>query len=101
MQGALRSVFLLRAGLSKEAFLGTGVAIAVLIDISRIGVYSTGLRSEASELDFPLLTGAVVSAFAGAFLGNRYLKKLTMRHVQRIVAFLLFAIGLGLISGIV
>ncbi len=100
MQGALRSAFLVRAGLSKEAFIGTGVAIAVLIDISRIGVYSTGLRRHAHELDYPLLAAAVLSAFAGAFLGSRYLTKLTMAHVQRIVAAMLFAVGLALIAGI-
>lgn len=100
MQGALRSAFLLRAGLGKEAFIGTGVAIAALIDLSRIGVYSAGLRHHAGELDYALLTGAVLSAFAGAFLGNRYLTKLTLQHVQRIVAALLFAVGLGLVFGI-
>lgn len=100
MQGALRSAFLVRAGLSKEAYIGTGVAIAALIDISRIGVYSADLRNQAHELDYLLLAAAVLSAFAGAFLGNRYLTKLTMQHVQRIVAGLLFAVGLGLIFGI-
>ncbi|MCP1582063.1 hypothetical protein [Pseudoxanthomonas mexicana] len=39
-------------------------------------------------------------AFAGAFFGNRYLTKLTMQHVQRIVAGLLYAVGLGLVFGI-
>ncbi|WP_454832562.1 TSUP family transporter [Pseudoxanthomonas wuyuanensis] len=100
MQGALRSAFLVRAGLTKEAFIGTGVAIAALIDLSRIGVYSAELRSQAHELDYGLLAGAVLSAFAGAFLGNRYLTKLTMQHVQRIVAVLLGVVGLGLIFGV-
>jgi uncharacterized membrane protein YfcA len=101
MQGALRSAFLVRAGLGKEAFIGTGVAIAVLIDLSRIGVYATSLRNQAAELDYVLLAAAVLSAFAGAYLGNRYLTRLTMRHVQRIVAALLFAVGLALVAGII
>lgn len=101
MQGALRSAFLVRAGLTKEAFIGTGVAIAALIDISRLGVYSRALLHEARELDYLLLGAAVVSAFAGTALGNRYLKKLTMIQVQRFVAVLLFAVGLGLIIGLV
>lgn len=100
MQGALRSAFLVRAGLSKEAFIGTGVAIAALIDISRIGVYSADLKNQANELDYLLLAAAVLSAFAGAFLGNRHLTKLTMHHVQRIVAGLLFAAGFCLVFGI-
>ena len=35
-QGALRTMFLLRAGLSKESFIGTGIAIALLIDLTPI-----------------------------------------------------------------
>lgn len=43
MQGALRSAFLIRLGLSKEAFIGTGVVVAVFIDFARLGVYSDAL----------------------------------------------------------
>ena len=100
MQGALRSAFLARAGLSKEAFVASGVAIACLIDISRLGVYSRSLLSEGTRLDYGLLGAAVLSAFIGAILGNRYLKKLTMQSVQRIVAVMLFAVAVGLICGI-
>ena len=39
-QGALRSAFLIRANLTKEAFIASGVVIACLIDISRLFVYS-------------------------------------------------------------
>ena len=45
MQGALRSMFLIRAGLSKEQFIGTGVVSAVIVDISRLAVYGTALVS--------------------------------------------------------
>ena len=39
MQGALRSAFLAKSGLSKEQFVATGAMIAFLIDISRLLVY--------------------------------------------------------------
>jgi uncharacterized protein len=100
MQGALRSAFLARAGLSKEAFIATGVVIACLIDVSRLGVYSASLAAEAGRLDYGLLSAAVLSAFAGAALGNRYLKKVTMRGIQRTVAVMLALVALGLISGV-
>jgi len=100
MQGALRSAFLARAGLSKEAFVASGVVIACLIDVSRLGVYSRSLLAEGVRLDYGLLAAAIVSAFAGALLGNRYLKKLTMQGVQRIVAVMLFAVAVGLVCGI-
>lgn len=100
MQGALRSAFLARAGLTKETFVSTGVVVSVLIDFTRLGMYGRVLAAEAGRLDWVLLGAAVLSAFAGAALGNLYLKKLTMRGVQRIVAAGLLLVALGLVSGL-
>ena len=100
MQGALRSAFLSRAGLSKEAFIATGVVIACLIDFSRLAIYSASLVRESVQFNHSLLVAAILAAFAGAVLGNRYLKKMTMPSIQRIVAVMLFAVALGLISGL-
>jgi hypothetical protein len=71
MQGALRSAFLVRANLSKEAFIATGVVVSSLIDLSRLGVYWRGLARESGQIAYVLLAGAVLGAFAGAVLGNR------------------------------
>lgn len=100
MQGALRSAFLSRAGLSKEGFIATGVVIACLIDVSRLVVYSSSLVRTSAGLDIGLLAAAVLAAFAGAALGNHYLKKMTMPSIQRVVSVVLFAVALGLISGL-
>lgn len=100
MQGALRSAFLIRAGLSKEEFIGTGIVIACLIDIARIGVYLQSAAQWSGRLDYRLLAAAVLSAFAGAALGNKYLKKLTLAGVRKIVAAMLTAVAAGLMSGI-
>jgi uncharacterized protein len=99
MQGALRSAFLSRAGLTKEAFIGTGVLIACLIDFSRLGIYYSSLAKEEVHLNYSLLSAAVLSAFAGAALGNNYLKKMTMPGIQRIVAVMLLVVALGLVTG--
>jgi GrpB-like predicted nucleotidyltransferase (UPF0157 family)/uncharacterized membrane protein YfcA len=100
MQGALRSAFLSRAGLSKQAFIATGVVIACLIDIARLSVYSTTMSHDSMDFDYGVLAAAVLAAFAGAALGNRYLKKVTMPAVQRIVAAMLLVVALGLMSGL-
>lgn len=100
MQGALRAAFLIRAGLSKEAFIATGVVIACLIDFTRLGVYVPNLIATHAELDYALLAAAVLAAFAGAFLGARYLKKVTLRGVQLLVAVMLLIVALGLASGV-
>lgn len=100
MQGALRSAFLARAGLTKEAFIGTGVVVASLIDFARLAVYSTSLAQESARFNYGLLGAAVLAAFLGAALGNSYLKKMTMPGIQRIVAIMLFAVAVGLLTGL-
>ena len=100
MQGALRSAFLARADISKEVFVATGVVVACLIDLSRLGVYSQALANEAGQIDYWLLSGAVLSAFAGAILGNRFLKVMTMRGVRWIVAGMLLFVSTGLAVGV-
>lgn len=100
MQGALRSAFLVRAGLTKESFIASGVAVACLIDFSRIGIYSKALSEVRADLDYWLLSAAVLSAFLGAVVGNYQLTKMTMPGIQRIVAIMLFFVATGLIIGV-
>jgi len=100
MQGALRAAFLIRAGLSKEAFVATGAAVAFLIDVSRLGVYSGMVAQQGSAIDYRLVAAAVLAAFLGSILGNRYLPKVTMKQVRALVAMLLFLVALGLVSGL-
>ena len=100
MQGALRSAFLVKAGLAKEAYVATGTAIAFLIDVSRLSMYARLLTERHAEFDYTLLAAATLSAFAGATLGNRYLRKVTMAAIQSLVAIFLFLASVGLISGL-
>lgn len=99
MQGALRSAFLARAGLTKEAFVATGAAIACLVDLSRLAVYAASLRAAWRPGDAGLLAAAVAAAFAGAMLGSRLLPRLTVITVQRIVAAMLALVAIGMMSG--
>lgn len=100
-QGALRSVFLLKAGLSKETFIATGVVISLLVDLPRIAVYSANLPLLKASGILPLLAAAVLAAFAGAFLGNRLLQKVTLRGIQILVALMLLGISVGLVLGFI
>lgn len=99
-QGAFRSLFLLKAGLSKEAFVATGVVIAVLVDLARVLVYGGRLAGRRAEIDYGLVSLASLSAFAGAYLGARLLSKVTIEAVRRIVAVMLVLIALALMSGV-
>ena len=97
-QGALRTAFLIRTNLTKEAFIATGVVIACLVDISRLSVYSNQIIRFGDQLNYPLIISATFSAFIGAYLGNRLLKKVTIKTIQYLVAAMLtvFAVLLGL-----
>ncbi len=99
-QGALRSAFLVRVGLSKEAFIATGVVIACLVDVTRLSVYGQHLSSMGLQENIPLIVAATMSAFVGVFVGTKLLTKVTMRGIQRVVAVFLFVIALGLGSGL-
>lgn len=103
-QGALRTPFLLKAGLSKEAFIATGVLLAVIVDIARLIVYGSSFLADhlvqSTDLAIPI-TVATTTAFAGAFFGKHILGKVTYRTVQVTVAIAMFLIGAGLMTGIV
>ncbi len=99
-QGALRSVFLLRLKMSKEQFIATGIAIACLIDVSRLSVYSVNIQKAGNELNEIWLAAATLSAFAGAWAGNRLLKKVTMPFFQTLVAVFIILFSIALIAGL-
>lgn len=100
-QGALRSPFLLKAGLSKESYIATGVVISLMVDIPRIIMYGVSLPGLHLEENRLLLTAAILAAFSGAWLGNRLMKKVTLRMVQLLVAVMLLAIAAALGSGLI
>jgi uncharacterized membrane protein YfcA len=100
-QGALRSMFLIKLGLEKKVFIATGIAIAVMVDLARLPTY----LSDISQVDYRnnlwLLTVAVISAFVGAFAGNRLVRKVTIGFIQTLVAILITILAVLLISGLV
>jgi uncharacterized membrane protein YfcA len=100
-QGALRSAFLIKADLSKEVFVATGVVIACIIDFTRLGVYFARFSGSGLHENLVLVIAATISAFTGAFVGSRLLKKVTMESVQIIITLMLvllsIALGLGLV----
>lgn len=100
-QGALRSAFLIKCGLSKEAFIATGVVIAVVVDVVRVSVYGSRFLGDLEDGNSALLIAAIVFAFLGAAAGKRMLTKVTLRAVQVLVATMLFLVALGLGSGLI
>jgi len=103
-QGALRSAFLIKTGMEKEAFIGTGTVSAVIVDVARMLVY--GLSFYTSQVEdltgtWALVLAATLAAFLGAFMGKRLLKTITLGAIQLIVGIMLIMIGLGMTSGLI
>jgi uncharacterized membrane protein YfcA len=102
-QGALRSAFLAKTGLSTERFVASNAVIGFLVDLTRITVYvalfSAAGRNAGEFAGWPLVMTGAVSAFCGVLLGKRFLHKVTMASVQTLVGLLLFGVGLALVTG--
>ena len=100
-QGALRSAFLIKAGLSKEAFIGTAVVVSAFVDFTRLSVYATRFTKSGLTENLTLVIIATLSAIAGAYIGNKLLKKVTLHFMQILVAVMLIILSVALASGII
>lgn len=103
-QGTLRAAFLMRAGLSKEAYIGVNNVCGVMVDVARLLVYGFAFygasNSSEGSVRLPLVISACLAAFSGAFLGSRLMKKITLETLRLAVAVLLIASGAALGAGL-
>lgn len=100
-QGAFRSVFLTKTGLTKEEFIGTSNAIALIIDVTRITIYasSTFAVFHVDGLQSHLIIG-ILFAFIGTYFGKKLLTKTTISGIQRVVGMFLIFYGIMFLTGI-
>jgi uncharacterized protein len=110
MQGALRAPFLLRAGLSREGYIGTANVISTIVDVTRLLVYLVGFTWLAQQREYAalgdwrtlwLVAAACVAGFLGSFVGSKVVKKVTLRSIRNLVAGLLFITAAVLAAGII
>ena len=108
-QGALRSAFLIRAGLDKQQFVGTAAACSAMVDIARLLAYwlgsallisTTGSGFGALNDTWGLVTAACVAGFLGAFVGKRFVKKIRLETIRLLVGITLITIGVLMATGI-
>lgn len=102
-QGAFRSMFLLKSGLPPAHYIATGTMIAILIDLSRLPTYAAAFSIETLPLSGrggALIACGTLCAFAGAWLGARYMKKATIGVIRSLVVTLMVLIGAGLVLGV-
>lgn len=100
-QGAFRSMFLIRAGLSKEQFIATGSAFSFFVDLTRLSVYSKNISKLEIGNSTALLSLATLAALSGVFIGNHLLKKMDMKFIRIFVGTAILILGLLITLGIV
>ena len=100
----MRSAFLIKIGLEKESFIGTGTVSAVIVDVARLFIYGLSFYSTKFAKVAPgmggLILAAILAAFMGSFIGTRLMKKVTLRTVQIIVGVMLIVVGAGMAGGL-
>jgi len=104
-QGALRSAFLVKSGLSPQGFVSTNAMIVIIVDVVRLAVYgvtfyTTGFAQLSNGI-YSLVAVTTLAAFLGSFLAFRYISKVTIRTIQIIVGIMLLAVGIGLATGLI
>jgi ParB family chromosome partitioning protein len=78
---------------------------ALSLGLTGLGVYGlshvTRNFAQLTPEVWTIVAVATLSAFLGAFVGSRVLKKITLRAVQIVVAVTMIALGSGLASGLI
>jgi uncharacterized membrane protein YfcA len=100
-QGSIRSAFLLRLKLEKSVFIATGVFIAFLTDVVRILYYTAFSELKINYSNNLILFLAVVSAWFGAYFGNKLFRKTTVNFFKWFVAVFMLIMGSLISIGII
>ncbi len=100
--GAFRSAFLLKAGLTKEGFIATGVVVSCAVDTVRLLTYGFTMPWWFTiNNHLMLFILAVLSAWAGAIVGNQTLHLATVEWLKWSVGIMLMIFGILMILGII
>jgi uncharacterized membrane protein YfcA len=96
MGGAIRALFLTAFDLPKAVYLATAGAIAIVIDTPRLVTY----LGQGARLDSLLFWGLILfvpASFLGARFGKGLLERIPQEHFRKVIAALLFIVGLRLL----
>src|SRR5262245_13500965 len=96
-QGGIRSAAMLGFDVPRRAFVATATAVGVIVDLARTPVYLATQGSELAGL-WPWLVAAAGGAVAGTVTGERILRRLPEPLYRKLVAALVLALGLFMLS---
>jgi uncharacterized membrane protein YfcA len=91
-QGGIRAAALLGFDVSRQAFVATATAVALIVDGARIPVY---LVTQGADLapQAPLIALLALGAVIGTVLGQWTLRRMSESLFRRVVGVLLLALG--------
>ena len=91
-QGGIRAAALLGFDVTRDAFVATATAVALIVDGARIPVY---VATQGNELaaHWPLIAVLAVGAVAGTLLGGWTLRRMSEAVFRRVVGALLLGLG--------
>ena len=95
-QGGIRSAALLGFKVSKEAFVATARAVALLIDVVRIPVYAIGQYQQILSAWRPMVF-ATIGVLVGTLLGKPLLQRIPERQFRQVVSLIILALGIWMI----
>ena len=96
-QGGIRSAALLGFHLPRHAFVATATAIALVVDLARMPVYFA-VEGRAILDEWPLLLLTVTGVVVGTLVGERVLSRIPEAIFRRIIATLIIALGVYMLS---
>jgi uncharacterized membrane protein YfcA len=95
-QGGIRSAALLGFEVSKESFVATATAIALLVDVFRMPVYAaTQYRSIVSV--WPAMLLATIGVVIGTVAGKPVLKRIPESSYRTLVSAIILALGIWML----
>jgi len=77
------------------------VVVSIFVDFTRLTVYATRFTKAGLSDNLTLVIAATLAAIAGAYIGNKLLKKVTLRFLQVIVAVMLLLLSVVLGAGFI
>ncbi|MFN8138954.1 MAG: sulfite exporter TauE/SafE family protein [Fimbriimonadales bacterium] len=94
-QGGLRAGAMMGLGVSRDAFVATATATAIVVDAARMPVYLISQWGELRAL-WPAIAIMSIGVLIGTFFGMSLLKRIPEERFLQVVAILLIGLGVWL-----
>lgn len=97
-QGGIRSAAMLGLDVSRDTFVATATAIALMVDAARLPVYIVMEGSQVAAL-WPVVAALTVGVLIGTLGGARVLRRIPAPIFRKIVSGLILALGIFIFFG--